>query len=165
MNEGRHNPFRGFVDMFAEMERMRRLGRGGRHLDDDEDRGPAAAWVPAADIFAVGSDLVIRLELPGVEQDGISITFDGGRLTVAGERRDDLGPDVEFYVRERRSGAFHRSMVLPDEVDESRISAVAEAGLVEITVAGGARGGEPHRIAIENRPGRRVTRVARRPAP
>jgi HSP20 family protein len=142
MPADRPHPFRGFLDLFVELERMRHLGRSG---------GEA-------------TDLVIRLDLPGVRPDDISVTFDAGMLTVSGQRRNDLPEATPFYVHERQHGPFHRSMLLPEGVDETMITASFGDGVAEITVAGAARSGEPSRIPVEDRSSRPVTRVgARRP--
>ncbi len=157
MAQTRPNPFRGLHDMFTEMERMRQMGRTGV----GGEGGPEARvseWVPAADIFADDADLVIRLEIPGVKPDDISLTFGGGVLTISGDRRSELSEKVAFYARERYYGPFQRSITLPDGVAEDAITASFEDGITEITVAGAARSAEPSRIRIEDRSSRRATR-------
>ncbi len=69
MGERRTNPFRGFVDVMSEMNRLREIGRTGYDPGyEDRERTQASAWVPTADAFASGEDLVIRLEIPGLDQ-------------------------------------------------------------------------------------------------
>lgn len=154
MARDRTHPFRGFLDVFSEMERMRRLGRTGAP-DDGADRSSerSEAWVPVADIVAVGEDLVIRLEVPGVDPAAVDLTFAGGVLTISGERSDDLGADAQPYVRERRHGSFRRSMILPDDVRETAITASYRVGVLDVRVAGAARAGQASRIPIEDRSG------------
>lgn len=148
MGQRRSNPFRGFVDVMSEMNRMREVGRGGYDPGyEDRERTQASAWVPNADVFARGRDLVIRMELAGVDREEIEITLHDNTLTISGERRNDLDEDVSFYVHERFYGAFRRSMTLPAGIDESRIDAYSDNGLLEITVEGGAIV-ESHRIRI-----------------
>jgi HSP20 family protein len=161
MARTRANPFRGLHDFFTEMERIRRLGKSGTDVSGGRADTAETEWVPAADIFAVGADIVIRLEIPGVRPGDIDLTFDEGLLTIAGERGTDLADDVTFYTRERRQGPFHRSMLLPDGVDPSMIAASFADGITEITVTGAARATEPSRIPIEDRSSRRVTRRPR----
>ena len=148
MGQRRSNPFRGFVDVMSEMNRMREVGRGGYDPGyEDRERTQASAWVPNADVFARGRDLVIRMELAGVDREEIEITLHDNTLTISGERRNDLDDNVSFYVHERFYGAFRRSMTLPAGIDESRIDAYSDNGLLEITVEGGAIV-ESHRIRI-----------------
>jgi HSP20 family protein len=152
MTEQQRNPFRGFLDMASEMNRMRYLGAYGQESgQQDRERTHANAWVPTADVFARGRDLVIRLELAGVAPENIDVSFHENTLTVSGERGRDVD-DVSFYVHERFYGVFRRSMTLPAGVDEEDISAEFDNGLVEITVEGGAVSSEPRRIEVRNRP-------------
>ena len=152
MGQRRSNPFRGFVDVMSEMNRMREVGRGSYEPGyEDRERTQASAWVPNADVFARGKDLVIRMELAGVDREEIEITLHDNTLTVSGERESDLDDDVSFYVHERFYGAFRRSMTLPAGVDEGRISAYSDNGMLEITVEGGAAA-ESRRIRIGDKP-------------
>ena len=68
-----HNPFRGLMDHMSEMTRMRQYFEGGG--PEDQRRTHATAWVPTADIFAKGDDLVIRCELAGVERDDVEVSL------------------------------------------------------------------------------------------
>src|SRR5919107_826048 len=146
MGQRRSNPFRGVVDGMSEMKRMRGVGRGGYDPGyEDRERTQASAWVPNADVFARGKDLVIRMELAGVDREEIEITLHDNTLTISGERRNDLDDNLSFYVHERFYGAFRRTMTLPAGIDESRIDAYSDNGLLEITVEGGAIV-ESHRI-------------------
>ena len=139
MGPRRTNPFRGFVDLMSEMNRLREVGRGGYEAGYEErERTQASAWVPNADVFVRGEDLVIRVELAGVAREDIEITLHDNTLTISGERENDLDDDVSFYVHERFYGAFRRSMMLPAGIDESKISAYSDNGMLEITVRGGA---------------------------
>jgi HSP20 family protein len=153
MGEKRRNPFQGFLDATSEMTRARELGRYGYEPGhEDRQRNHATAWVPTADVFARGEDLVIRVELAGVSREDVDITFSSGVLTISGERRSELDEkEVSFYVRERFYGVFRRSMTLPPGIDESKIDAEFDNGLVEITVRGGAAAA-PRRIELKDKP-------------
>jgi HSP20 family protein len=155
MSERQTDPFRGFLDMTGEMNRMRQIGMYGYEAGQEErERTHATAWVPTTDIFARGEDLVIRVELAGVDRDDIELTLNDNVLTVSGERRRELDEEeVSFYVSERYYGAFRRSMTLPSGIDEGRISADFDNGLMEITVRGGATVVQPRRINIRSKSG------------
>ncbi len=146
----RRDPFRGFVDSISEWNRMREYGMyGAEPAQEGQRRTHATAWVPAADIFARGDDLVIRCELAGVREEDIDITLTGGVLTVSGERRSDLDDEeVHFYTRERSYGHFRRSMNLPEGVDGRKIKASFEDGMLELNITDGAVYPEPERIRI-----------------
>jgi HSP20 family protein len=73
-------------------------------------------------------------------------------LGPAGERGRDLDDEeVSFYVHELYYGVFRRSMTLPSGIDESKISAEFDNGLMEITVQGGAATAEPRRIEVKEK--------------
>jgi HSP20 family protein len=151
-SERQTNPFRGFLDMTSEMNRMRQLGMYGYETGQEErERTHATAWVPTADIFARGRDLAIRVELAGVAPQDIDLTFQESVLTISGERKRDLDDEVSFFVHERFYGVFRRNLTLPAGISEDDISADFDNGLVEITVRDGAVGAEPRRIEIRNR--------------
>jgi HSP20 family protein len=153
MEEGWTTPFRGFVDMTSEMNRMRQLGMYGYEpRQEDRERTHVNAWVPAADVFAKGEDLMIRLALAGVRREDIELTLQDNVLTVSGERRRDLDEEeVSFYVHELYYGVFRRNMTLPSSIDESKISAEFDNGMMEITVRGGAATAEPRRIEVKEK--------------
>ena len=156
------NPFEGVTDFFSEMSRMRELGTRGHDLQqEDRERTHANAWVPATDIFARDGDLVIRVELGGMEPENVNITLSQGVLTVAGERRTAQGTGGEdsFYIRERPYGHFRRAITLPEGTREDQISAEFANGLVEVTIRGGVDGAEVRRIALRDRSGEPTRRT------
>jgi HSP20 family protein len=139
MPDNAHRPFRGVFDMFSELNRMR---EHWTEIEPTQGRGQPAPWVPAVDIFANGQDLVIRCELAGVAKEEIDVSLTDGRLWISGERSGAPDDGVDFYVRERRYGAFERSVKLRRGTRGDQISATVVDGLLEIVVEGGA---EPHK--------------------
>ncbi|ASU83024.1 heat-shock protein Hsp20 [Nocardiopsis gilva YIM 90087] len=147
--KSRGNPFRGVLDMMSEMNRisdtMSNLESG-----TSQPRGYSDAWSPATDIFARGSDLFIRCELPGVNLDDVEVSFSHGYLTIAGERKRD-DDDVVYYASERFLGTFRREITLPEGVKEADISARFDDGLLEVKVANAADADGPRQITIQSR--------------
>lgn len=157
MEEGRINPFRSFRNAANEMNRMWYLGSRGYEsgVEDRPWSGPAA-WVPNADVFARGEDLVVRVQLAGVGREDVEVTLRDDVLTISGERQGD--PDAEeheSYVRELFYGPFRRDVTLPSGTDGSMIDAVFDNGMVEITIKGAAadRAREPQRIEVKESSG------------
>lgn len=147
MPHSSQRPFRGLFDMFAELNRMR---EHWTEIEPTQSRTHASAWVPTTDIFAREDDLVIRCELAGVSKGDVEISLSDGRLTISGERTGapEEGPDVSYYVRERRYGPFRRSINLPEGIDSDRIEATMVDGLLEIVIEGGVEPQEHERIEI-----------------
>jgi HSP20 family protein len=145
------NPLRGLAGMLSDMERMRHLGMTGVDQGyEARERTHADAWSPTTDIFCLGIDLVIRLELPGVPMTGIDLTLSDGVLSVSGERETESDEAVTYWQRERSYGAFRRLFTLPERVTGDQIAAVARDGVLTVTVRDGCTpsGVEPHRITI-----------------
>jgi HSP20 family protein len=91
------------------------------------------AWTPPADIYETNDEMVVVLELPGVNQKEVEISLVGDTLNVKGERRPPEDVEKESRHRVERSfGSFFRALVLPSEVDPDRIKAVYKDGLLEI---------------------------------
>jgi HSP20 family protein len=153
----KRRPFRELFDHFAEMQRMREYAS---HPGDagGEPRGQDIAWVPTTDIFAHDEDVVIRCELAGVEPDEVELSLSRGVLLIWGERepRPDQSRDASYYTRERRFGAFRRSITLPERVSKDQLRASFENGLLEIVIAGGAGYEESERVEISRREPARV---------
>lgn len=147
--KSRHNPFRGFIDVMSEMNRAQSQWMlRGKGEPAQGGRSYAGAYVPPADIFALGDDLVVRCEVPGVRREDVTAAVANGVLTISGHRDSELDPEkVVYYCRERVYGTFRRSMLLPEGVDQDDIQATVRNGLLEITVKGGAAG-KPHNIDI-----------------
>ncbi|QYJ17292.1 hypothetical protein Rxycam_03134 [Rubrobacter xylanophilus DSM 9941] len=142
------SPFRGFLDVRSEIDRMFDEVFGG--LSRRFGGGELAEWSPAVDVYSKDGDLVIKAELPGMKAEDVDITLQEGVLTISGERKaEEEREGAGYFVRERRYGSFRRSMRLPEGVDESKIHARFEDGVLEVVVEGAGAVTEPRRIQIE----------------
>lgn len=135
-------------------------------LDDEFDElvrrtfGSATyQYVPPVEMATDGSDVVITLELPGVDVEDIDIEVAEGRLTVSGERKDRWEDTRgKVLVREVRYGAFRRSFQLPEGVTADQVEAEADNGLLRVRVKDVTKPVEPPR-KIQIRSGQRSDRV------
>jgi len=96
----------------------------------------SSAWVPAVDIYETAEkDVVVKVEVPDMKREDITVTFENNVLTVEGERKASEDVKGEQYHRiERRYGAFRRSFTLPASVDGSRVQAAYQDGILKITM-------------------------------
>jgi HSP20 family protein len=144
---------RGFYDPYGEMNRLLEEMMGGTAAParrSGRRQGVATEWAPAIDALTKDSDVVIRVELPGVKQEDVDISLHDNVLTISGERSDEQEEERGgYHIRERRYGSFRRSVALPEGIDESKISARYEDGVLEVTVEGAAVAREPKRIQIQ----------------
>ncbi|WP_432502176.1 Hsp20/alpha crystallin family protein [Kineococcus arenarius] len=109
--------------------------------------GRTTGFAPAAEVVRDGDDALVRLDLPGVSLDGVTVEVDGDRLVVRGER-EDTRTDDQRGRSEVRYGAFRRSFTLPANVTADAVSASYDAGVLTVRVAGAHATAQPTRIAV-----------------
>jgi HSP20 family protein len=140
----------GFYDTQSELNRLFDETFGGLGQRRGSWRGQQAEWVPSVDVLRKDGDLIVRAELPGVKAEDVDITVHEGVLTISGKREAEREEErADYYVREVRHGSFRRSMVLPEDVDEKKVRARYQDGILEVTLEGAAAAREPRRIQIE----------------
>jgi HSP20 family protein len=106
---------------------------------------------PPVNVYEGEQDTLVQVELPGVEQDDIDLSITGETLTIkgnkapAGEETDD---NVRFQRRERWSGEFSRTIVLPDQVQADAVEAKLADGLLTVRLPK-AETAKPKRIAVQ----------------
>jgi HSP20 family protein len=92
-------------------------------------------WIPAMDLVEHDDNFVLRADLPGLTEDDVKIEVEDNVLTVSGERKFEHEDRKDgFYRLERASGAFRRSLTLPEGVDPEKIDASFEHGVLEVRV-------------------------------
>ena len=96
---------------------------------------PGKHFIPSSDVFARNGDLVVRLDLPGMDLKNIHIQYAEGELVVTGERKEVKEIKEEDYFRkESFYGTFERHLPLPKEIKESDIKATYDNGVLEIVM-------------------------------
>ena len=92
-------------------------------------------WLPAMDLVEAEGDLVLRADLPGVNEDDVEIEIRDGVLTISGERKTEHEDRREGFHRvERAFGSFSRSVTLPKGVDADAVTASFDRGILEVRV-------------------------------
>jgi HSP20 family protein len=109
---------------------------------------PVRRWIPAMDVVETEDDFVLRADLPGLSENDVKIELEDNVLTISGERKAEHEERKEGYYRvERSSGAFTRSLTLPEGVDPERVRANFDRGVLEVRVPKPAQG-KPRKVAI-----------------
>ena len=129
----RFDPFR---DMTLLQERMNKLFEEsltrGRSTDVDF---PMGAWTPAVDVYETGDRIVLKADLPGVDQRDISLHIEDGALVLRGERKFAREEKQEDFLRiERSYGTFERTFRLPTTVDPAGVKAIHKDGVLEVVL-------------------------------
>jgi HSP20 family protein len=124
-------PFRELGRMEREMESL--FGRVFRDWPFPRLFGEGRGVAPAVDMLDRKDDVVLRVDLPGVEQKDLDLTVEEGVLTIRGERKGaEEMKEEDYYCCERWAGSFERSLALPAGVDAEKIKATFKSGVLEI---------------------------------
>ncbi len=131
-----------------------------RQFDSDFDTlvrrafaGTGQAFVPAADVVRDGTDVVVTLELPGLDVDkDVDVEVADGRLLISGRRTEEHREDNGgVLVRETRTGEFRREFALPEHVTAEHVEADYDRGLLKIRVRDVAKPKvEPRKITVRS---------------
>lgn len=89
--------------------------------------------IPHFDVRDDGQALTVEAELPGVEEKDVKVTLADGVLTIKGEKKHEREEKKDsYYLAERSFGSFERSLRLPESVDEAKVSAQFDKGVLKI---------------------------------
>ncbi|HEY3287174.1 MAG TPA: Hsp20/alpha crystallin family protein [Gemmatimonadaceae bacterium] len=93
-------------------------------------------WLPSVDVKETNDALLFDLEMPGVTEDKLEITCEGGVLAIAGEKSSvkKEGEEGKWHIVERAFGSFRRSFQLPTNVQEDKIDASLTNGVLHVRV-------------------------------
>jgi HSP20 family protein len=107
----------------------------------------AVGGFPAVNVYAGRDGIAVVAELPGVEKDDLEVHAHRDTLTIRGARRPAAEDEQAYHRRERRSGAFTRTLQLPYRVDPGRVEARLEDGVLRLSL-GRPEEDKPRRIEI-----------------
>ena len=110
----------------------------GRFFGNQHDWLPGVStgrWMPPIESFLKNGELVVRVDVPGIDPKDLDIAVEGDRLTVKGERKTSREEDKSGRTyREVVYGAFERTVTLPWDVDANSVKAACKEGVLEITM-------------------------------
>ncbi len=128
----RWDPFR---DLNMLQDRMNRLFEDASRNWKSDEPASTTTWSPAVDIFETESEIVVKAEVPGMERKDITLNLENNVLTLKGERRFLKEAKEENYHRiERSYGGFSRAFSIPATVDEEKIRADYQDGVLKIVL-------------------------------
>ncbi|MCK5236029.1 MAG: Hsp20/alpha crystallin family protein [Deltaproteobacteria bacterium] len=132
------HPLSELETMRDEMERMwdelfptpRRslLGSPWRRLSSED-----AVSIPPIDIVDKEDEVLVKLEVPGVEKQHIDVSVHDNTLHIKGEIKEDKEIKEDQYIRRERSyKSFARSISIPADIDEENVKAELKDGILEV---------------------------------
>ena len=125
----RWEPFRGLNTLQEQVNRL---------FEDSVARSRSgqadlASWAPAVDIYETENELVVKADLPDVQEKDIDVRVENNTLTIRGERKFESSVNQENYLRvERAYGTFTRSFSLPNTVNTEGIRAEYQNGVLNV---------------------------------
>jgi HSP20 family protein len=123
----RWDPFREVVAL------QNRVNSLFRDLNEGDDPLATASFVPAVDIYEDPQKVMLKLEVPGVDQKDLDVRIEDHTLTVKGERKfESEEKEQNFHRIERRYGSFYRAFTLPNTVDTEKVAASYNAGVLKL---------------------------------
>ncbi len=127
----RLDPFADLMGMRSEIDRLfgSMLSQGAFDTAAPAD----GDWAPAIDVYESDDRVVVKTELPGMNEDDIEVDILGDTLTIKGEKKkEEESKDAHYHRLERVYGSFHRSVTLPGEVESAKAKATFKGGVLEI---------------------------------
>jgi HSP20 family protein len=107
-------------------------GRDQEAPAKEETRSQEAYVTPPVDIYETADGLVVKADLPGVTKDGLDLRVENNLLTIRG-RAVHCAPGDLLY-REYNLQNFFRQFELSDRVDQGKISAELQHGVVTLNL-------------------------------
>jgi HSP20 family protein len=146
------SPFNTVFDRMLTLSRAFDQALTDRDWTSGSGAGRGQLWLPPVDSYETDNAFVIEADLPGVHQENVEISFEQNVLTLKGTRAPTLQApekgELRVYTAERASGAFARSVRLPEYVDGEKIEASYQDGVLTIRVPK-APSALPRKIAIK----------------
>lgn len=135
-------PFREAVSL------QNRMNSLFRNLNEGDTPLTAASFVPAVDIYEDQEKLVLKLEVPGVNEKDLDVRVENHTLTVKGERKFEAEEkEQNFHRIERSYGSFFRAFTLPSTVETDKVEANYNAGVLKLELKKKAEA-QPRQIKV-----------------
>ena len=125
----RFDPFR---DLAQLQDRVNRLFADSANREEGFN---TTSFVPPVDIFEDEHNIVLKVEVPGIDEKDLDIRIENNTITIRGERKFEKETKEENYHRvERRYGSFQRSFGLPNTVNPEQVTADYANGVLSVTL-------------------------------
>jgi HSP20 family protein len=126
----RLEPFRGLSTLQDQFNRL-----FNESFRNHNEESALTTWAPAVDIYETPNELVVKADLPDVNEKDIDVRVENNLLTIRGERKFEKSVSEENFLRvERTYGAFSRSFSLPNTVNAETIGAEYKNGVLTVTL-------------------------------
>jgi HSP20 family protein len=111
--------------------------------------GREGKFLPEANVTETDKAIEVSLELPGLKHEEVKLEFHDGALWVTGEKKEEKEEKGKTFHRvERRTGTFRRAFAMPTEIEEAKVEAKFDGGVLAITLPKAERAA-PKKIQIK----------------
>src|SRR4030095_5383175 len=94
-----------------------------------------AAWTPLIDVCERENEIVIFVEVPGVDKSDVQLSWNHGVLTISGQKRQHLpGKRTRYFCLERAYGQFRREIEINVPIERRAAKAELDNGLLRISL-------------------------------
>ena len=121
-----------------------------RKSSDTELTQDRPVFVPTTDIYEQDKSILIRCDMPGVDDKNLEVTLEDRVLTLTGTQAEDRPEHYDLVLGEYNTGVYHRSFTVQQEIDHAKIKAHIQNGVLQIELPK-AEQAQPKKIAIEGR--------------
>jgi HSP20 family protein len=129
MSITRWDPFQNLATLQDQVNRLFEAPLAGRRAENSN----LTAWAPAVDIYETENELVIKADLPDINEKDLDVRVENNMLTIRGERKFEQKVNEDSYLRiERTYGSFSRSFSLPNTVNTESIHAEYKNGVLTV---------------------------------
>jgi HSP20 family protein len=110
--------------------------------------GTQRRWIPSMDLVETQDHFVLKADLPGMSETDVDVELENNVLTISGERKTEHEERHEGYYRlERATGAFSRTLSLPEGIDPEAVGATFDNGVLTVRIPKPAQT-KPRRVKI-----------------
>jgi HSP20 family molecular chaperone IbpA len=99
-----------------------------------EQTRPGLFFTPEVDIFETDKEITLLADMPGVPADNVTIDLKEDVLTLSGEVKPWEGPEETDVLIEFETGKYYRQFTLSDAIDQEKIDAKLEDGVLRLTL-------------------------------
>lgn len=129
MSITRWDPFQNLATLQDQVNRLFENPLAGRRAENSN----LTAWAPAVDIYETENELVIKADLPDINEKDLDVRVENNMLSIGGERKFEQKVKEDNYLRiERTYGSFSRSFSLPTTVNTESIQAEYNNGVLTV---------------------------------
>jgi HSP20 family protein len=119
-----------FPDPFGTLLGLQNALESARRGDWLESSPSAGGSYPPLNVFRKGDDFVLVAEVPGIGKSDLDIQVKGRTVRLSGSKSVKYPDQASVHRRERLQGRFDRSITLPVEIDQDRVTGIWEEGIV-----------------------------------